>query len=256
MPDGTLLRTQDKSTWTHGSQTMNAVTNPGLRPDEAPTSALSALVDGELSSDELDAVLASLAEPDDGLQTWSRYQLIGDVLRGSAPVAPARSPQDFLAAIRVQLQASAPLVAVPPLVSPPFAQTQAGLSTAAIEHTVLRDAPAANDAVFRWEMVAGLASLAAVMAVSWTLLVTAPASPGGQGGGAQLALVSAPLSGAGTTTGQDRAEPVVVNTAQGPVLRDPQLEALMAQHRRYGDMSALQMPSGFLRNATHDAPTR
>ena len=41
-----------------------------------------------------------------------------------------------------------------------------------------------------------------------------------------------------------------VVTDRGVVLRDPQLEELMAAHRHYGGVSALQMPAGFLRNAT------
>ena len=38
-----------------------------------------------------------------------------------------------------------------------------------------------------------------------------------------------------------------------PVLRDARLEQLLAEHRQYGGMSALQMPAGFLRDATHTA---
>ena len=91
--------------------------------------------------------------------------------------------------------------------------------------------------------MAGLASLAAVVAVSWTLIenVSSPV-----GGGPQLALVSSPA-----TTSPTGA--VVVQTAQGQVLRDARLEELLAEHRQYGGMSALQMPAGFLRNATYDA---
>ncbi len=40
------------------------------------------------------------------------------------------------------------------------------------------------------------------------------------------------------------------------VLRDPQLDALMAAHQQLGGHSALQMPSGFLRNATFERPAR
>ena len=48
--------------------------------------------------------------------------------------------------------------------------------------------------------------------------------------------------------------PVMVAGEQGPVLRDPRLEELMAAHRQAGGMSALQMPAGFLRNAAFDLP--
>ncbi len=40
------------------------------------------------------------------------------------------------------------------------------------------------------------------------------------------------------------------------LLRDPQLDALMAAHQQLGGHSALQTPSGFLRNATFERPAR
>jgi sigma-E factor negative regulatory protein RseA len=40
------------------------------------------------------------------------------------------------------------------------------------------------------------------------------------------------------------------------VIRDAQLEALLAEHRQHGGMSALQTPTGFIRNATYDAAGR
>jgi sigma-E factor negative regulatory protein RseA len=43
-----------------------------------------------------------------------------------------------------------------------------------------------------------------------------------------------------------------MNSPHGPVLRDARLEQLLAEHRQYGGMSALQMPAGFLRDATQD----
>jgi sigma-E factor negative regulatory protein RseA len=207
---------------------MNAAHTPHQPNAETADSALSALVDGELLPHELDGLLASLEDDGAGHDRWNHYQVIGDVLRGSAPASAARAPQAFLAGIRTQLQADKTQ-----------ASSESGdLSTGRLS-TVNRGT-AANDAVFRWKMVAGVASLAAVFAVSWTLLDAVPGLDG-QGAGAQLA---------------QAGKPVVVETAQGPVLRDPQLEALMAQHRQHGSASALQMPAGFLRNATYDAPAR
>ncbi len=40
------------------------------------------------------------------------------------------------------------------------------------------------------------------------------------------------------------------------MIRDPQLDALMAAHQQLGGHSALQMPAGFLRNATFERPAR
>jgi sigma-E factor negative regulatory protein RseA len=104
-------------------------------------------------------------------------------------------------------------------------------------------------------MVAGVASLAAVMAVSWTVLGSSQTNFG-NGSAAQLALVEtapvqagAPTALAASST-DSASQAVVVNTDRGPLIRDARLEALMAEHR-HGGVSALQMPAGFLRNATY-----
>jgi sigma-E factor negative regulatory protein RseA len=44
--------------------------------------------------------------------------------------------------------------------------------------------------------------------------------------------------------------------AAGVILRDPQLDAFLQAHRDAGGPSALQMPAGFLRNATFEGPAR
>lgn len=215
-----------------------------------PASGLSALVDGELTDAELDGLLAGMAHGSTTLAAWHNYQVIGDVLRASAPAAAAKPSQDFLVGIHARLQAEAPLA------QPPQPQRPAQPAPVAVLGHVR--APAANDAVFRWKMVAGLASLAAVMAVSWTVLGTAPSGAGGSNAaGPQLALMGTNpgiSSGTGAPLVQEAA--VVVDTPQGMVIRDAQLEALMAEHRQNGGMSALQMPAGFLRNATYDATGR
>ena len=210
-------------------------------------SGLSALVDGELADAEFDRLLADMDREGESLEAWHCYQVIGDVLRASAPAVATTTPQNFLASMHARLQAEAPVVrslAVPP-----------ALPMAPPEVVGLVRAPAANDAVFRWKLVAGLASLAAVMAVSWTVLGSAPSGAGGNdGAGAQLALMGA--NPGATAPPLPETTAVVVNTPQGAVIRDAQLEALMAEHRQHGGMSALQMPAGFLRNATYDATGR
>ena len=49
---------------------------------------------------------------------------------------------------------------------------------------------------------------------------------------------------------------MAVDTRQGTVIRDAGLERLLAEHRQHGGMSALQNPTGFIRNATYDADAR
>lgn len=202
------------------------------------TEALSALVDGEIDAAELDAWLRAPSDPGDDRARWHSYQVIGDVLRGSAPAAAVVSPQVFLAGVQSRLR-SEPTLAAP---SEP------------VSLRVPVRAPAANDAVFRWKLVAGVASLAAVMAVSWGVIGGAPSGVDGVAG-PQMALLQ-PTPAAPTAADQSAAA-VLVHTERGTVIRDARLQALLAEHRQHGGMSALHMPAGFLRDATHDvAPQR
>jgi sigma-E factor negative regulatory protein RseA len=45
-----------------------------------------------------------------------------------------------------------------------------------------------------------------------------------------------------------------VDSPAGPMVRDARLEEMLAAHKEVGGMSALQVPSGFLRNATFETP--
>ena len=103
---------------------------------------------------------------------------------------------------------------------------------------------AANEAVFRWKLVASVASLAAVLSVAWQIGGVMGVEP-------SQTLASKAPAVANTDLGWQR-----VQTPQGTVLRDAEFEALMAAHRQHGGMTALQMPAGFLRTATFDSSLR
>jgi sigma-E factor negative regulatory protein RseA len=106
----------------------------------------------------------------------------------------------------------------------------------------------ANDAVFRWKLVAGVASISAVAVLTW----------GMAGGGAGPAGVAPQLAVA-------PAAPVVSQTVEQPVrlaggeeqimIRDPRLDELLAQHRQ-GGTTALSLPGGVLRSTTFASPER
>lgn len=208
--------------------------------------AWSALVDGEAVDHEIDAMLAAFGADGEARARWHRYQVIGDVLRGSAPAVTGAPAADFLASLRTRLDSEQPewrpAAAPAARLQPSVAAVQADL--------VAR--PSANEAVFRWKLVAGIASLAAVMAVSWGVMGSLAPSDAGP----QLARSESAAPAAEQVATPVSQPLVVVPTGQGPVIRDPQLEALMAEHRQHAGMSALQMPAGFLRNATFDAPSR
>lgn len=218
---------------------MNATQHSTNRPDAVTgrDECLSVLADARAEASELDRLMSGLdAEAADTLQ---RYELIGDILRSGMPRERSCSdPQRFLAGVRAGIAQEAPVVRPVPALQPAVAVVPA------------RPA-AANDGVFRWKMVAGFASLAAVMAVSWNLLGTG--TPAGLPGNAAPVLVQAP---AGNPVDADPPEAVLVMTPQGAVVRDPQLEQLLNEHRQFGGMTALQAPTGFLRNATYDREGR
>lgn len=203
---------------------------------------VSALCDGYLDERESDDLFARCRLGDEALAQWRGYQLIGEVLRGDGAALPARPPMDFLAELNRRLDA---------------------------EHQPAADAPrplravrgaAANDALFRWKMVSGLASVVALAAVGWTVLGSTPSGPQGPVlAQERVALPPATLASApppAVSAGVPSTRPVVVSTSQGQLIRDPALERLLSEHRQHGGMSAFQTSTGFIRNATYDADAR
>ena len=244
---------------------MNAKHTPKSQPHHGPFSAdgpaavfetesdaalLCALLDGELSEAELADWLSRDPDMDDVAICGQTHQFIGDVLRGQRSLAGSTSASVFLAGVQARLLSEAPAKMAP---------SGSVLPSQAMEVAQVR-APAANDAVFRWKLVAGLASLTAVMAASWSVLETAPAGMGPSTAVPQLALAQPAPEDAGVVrsvaTATSVAAPLAINTRQGVLIRDAELEALMAEHRQHGGVSALQMPAGFLRNATFDSNAR
>ena len=201
---------------------------------------LSALFDGECSMSEVAALTQAYGASAELQQAWARYELLGESLRGATRSSVRVARPDFVAAVMAGIQdsaAQAPDTVRP--APPPVAVAPQMAPTGSV--------PAANDAVFRWKMVAGVSSLFALATLVWQVTV-APASSTGP----QLAQLTPPV----VATSPAPAVFQAVVTERGVMLRDPQIEELMAAHRQHGGMSALQMPAGFLRNATYDVPQR
>lgn len=192
---------------------------------------LSALADGQLQGEEFARAVA-FACTEAGREQWHMHHMVGDVLRSAELAAPSRPL--LLDRLREQL-AQEPL---------PQALAAGELTQVAPESPALADARVANSGVFHWKMVAGLASVAAVAAIGWGTYA-GTAAP--QDGGAQLA--SASSSTLAVADGSN-------GSSQQVMLRDPRLDELLAAHRQFGSTSSLQMPAGFLRNASFDAPAR
>lgn len=194
--------------------------NPSAEPRRL---GWSALFDGECRADELDRLLGheDAAARD---AAWDLYRCIGDALRAHEAAQPSAADPDFVRAVMAR-------VAKEPQVSPePAARLQ--------RRTALPSA--ANAALWRWRALAGVAALAAVVAVLWPVL-----GPTGGVPGEPVTLAGAPAPAAPPTAAE--AEPAA---------RDAQLDDLVAAHRAWGSASALQAPGGFLRTVAYDTPGR
>ncbi|GAB3355077.1 sigma-E factor negative regulatory protein [Giesbergeria sinuosa] len=227
---------------------------------------LSALADGELPDEEWAQAL-DFAASDEGRETWQLYQLVGDVLR--SPELARQTHDDggaFMARLRQNLaQEPTHNDHQPPPHSTPVTPVLAH-NTIALPTAVAPKA-AANDSVFRWKLVAGVASLATVASLAWSTWGSS-GNPGAATG--QWAAVGT----APTTQEVVQAKPVATPvTTENPVtvaqterpnqpsaapvmLRDPRLDELLAAHQQFHGASALQLPAGFLRNANFESPKR
>lgn len=197
---------------------------------------VSALADGRLKGDEFARTVDALASDSHARASWQAYHLVGDVLR-SAELASRSDGADFVDRFRARLQqetaGTAPVV--------PDLPVHGGHGAAV--NVTQRPSPA-NAPAFAWPLVAGVATLTAVAAIAWNVMGLGSARPG-----AELARAN-PVQTAPAQL-QARAEP-----AQPVMIRDARLDELLAAHRESGGASALQMPSGFLRNATFDSAGR
>ena len=196
---------------------------------------LSALVDSDLTSEECIAVLDACKHDFSLLNQWNAYHMVGDVLRSSAPEAAQGADMAFVSRVQHRLASE---------VAPAgeALRSRSGLRLQPSEQGIVPARPentgssqnSANDGSYRWKMVAGLASLAAVCAVAW-------------GASGLLSRTDAPQ----LALDQGNAQ-VVVPSPMGLMVRDTRLEEQLADHRQLGGAAALQMPSGFFRNAAFE----
>ena len=190
---------------------------------------LSALADGQLREEDVAAALEACDQDDAALDCWNTYHLIGDFLRSPADLPAASLAVGGEPGFASRLSARLAHETVATAVALPAARLPAS------PDRVYHRGPASNDGNFRWKLVAGVASLAAVSAIAWNASGLMKSSSG-----PQLA--------------QNASPQIVVTSPQGPVVRDARLEELLAAHRQFGTASALQESSGFLRNATFESP--
>lgn len=189
---------------------------------------ISALADGQLHGAAFARAVEAVATDPQARQMWLTYHLIGDVLRSKEL---AHGSDRFVERVRDRLEQKSGIAT--DLIADSVRQSSAkDLSD--------KENSAANDPIFRWKLVAGFASLAAVAAIGWTVVGSLGAKP------EQAQMAVAPAA-SGT---------VLAASERGTMLRDARLDELLAAHRQLGGASALQTPAGFLRNAAFEGPAR
>ena len=209
-----------------------------MQDDSQNTSEqVSLLVDGRLQGKDFARAVQQIAASDHARQAWDCDHLIGEVMRLGSSRAQGHDPA-FVRRLRLKIARDTPML---------IARDE--VSMAAGEPDLASPEPA-NDTW--WRRVSGLASVVVMALLVWQVYLfadgrNAPASAPqlakvAEGTGASIAPIQRVVT----------SSPAAVADASPALLRDPRLDALLAAHRRFGGTSALQMPSGFLRNATFE----
>ena len=199
---------------------------------------ISALADGQLRDEDFARTVEWVNQTEEARLTWRTYHLVGDVLRSGEPVVSARDA-DFLQSLKLRLQQETPQLRH--VIDPELIANDPGMTGAGVQNRSRYWS--ANDGRFRWKMLAGLASLSTVALIGWQIV-----SGWGDLGGARQ-LVQVPVQALQPEVGLTQPG---VGAEPQRMIRDPQLDALLAAHKQFGGTSALQGPAGFLRNATFE----
>lgn len=226
----------------------------GSETDPSALESLSALMDGEVDAAQVARACTAWRSDAHAQSTWHAYQLIGDALRSEDLCPSPTHDTAFLAALRVRLAdepvifapepavGAADLAAVAPLATPHFANASRNS---------------------RWSWMAPSAVAAGFVLVTGALLVSrTPTTPSASAdsmfarigfGPTQVSqTVNVPTLAASDTSTEPQQSVVLT----GKMLRDTRIDRYLSAHQQFAGTSALGVPSGFLRNAAAEAPTR
>ena len=179
---------------------------------------LSALHDGQLDALQAQALVKASLDDDNLMQQWRSMSAISHVLR---------EQQGGLASRAVS-------AAIPAQAALPLAASQ----------------EAANDGIFLWKMVAGVAAMTAVGSLVWGLLGASGDKALLPQGGMMAAKQAAPAATAFSNGQNMIAVGGQVAGQEIMMIRDPRLDELLTAHKQFGGVSALQQPAGSLRSVS------
>ncbi len=195
---------------------------------------LSALADGELGAEEVARACANWRKGASSQATWHTYHLIGDVLRSDDLASSPRADRMMLDNVRDRLAREPVVFAPAPTLQPARADRRqrnpwpwAALSAVA----------------------AGFAGVAGVLVVLGGTSIDSSLPKTGISDAGLPATISSAAS-----RSFDQSSQAVL--ADGRLVRDARLDRYLDAHKHFSGVSALGVPSTFLRGATSDASNR
>jgi sigma-E factor negative regulatory protein RseA len=220
----------------------------GSESETSALESLSAMTDGELDAAAAARTCSAWRDDASMRSTWHAYQLIGDVLRSDDLASPPGRDAAFLESLRARL------VDEPTVLAPDAAMQPA---VAAEPAAAARFANGVRRA--RWSWMAPSAVAAGFVLVAGALMVTRAPQPGGaEQAAASILAQRAPLqlAGAPSFAASDVALESQTLVVDGKLMRDARLERYLNAHKQFAGSTVLGVPSGFLRNAAVEAPSR
>jgi sigma-E factor negative regulatory protein RseA len=196
---------------------------------KADSELVSALADGQLQGDAFLQALELLEQSEQARTQWDAYHLTADVMHSGAAFSCATPSTDFLLRLRKRMAS----------------QTREPSDADPIQAVTRASVPAANDPSRHWRWMAVCASVVASLSLGWNL--------SGNGGGS---LAAGPLAQWTPALAPSSPGLTTALTPAGVMIRDSRIDQLLAEHQQFGGTSALQMPTGFLRNATFEKTVR
>jgi sigma-E factor negative regulatory protein RseA len=218
----------------------------GSFDEAAARQGLSALADGEAGSADTVASCETWSRDATVRRDWHAWHLIGDVLRSEDLASDPRADRQFCAAVFARLASEAVVLAPSPRAT--------------------ADVPSRADSRrrsgrSRWTFASAVAAGFFLVAGTFALLrpgeAPAPAPIALADGAVAPAVAAVPAPAAvAPIAAADSAAPPVAVVADNRLIRDAQLDGYLVAHKQFAGISALGVPSVFLRSATVDSASR
>lgn len=223
---------------------MAGADRPLASPYRDVQEALSALADGELSSQALPDITEQTAQSEDIRRSWYSYHLVGDVLRTGLSLS---HPADAAMLGRLRSRLSR---------EERYAHTRdttesiaLELLNAGVKVEIHPGKVAANEARFSWQLAGGMACLLLVTSLGWQMgLPWAQHAREAQLAGTTRAVPVTALRGLTGSLAALESAPTL--------LRDPQLDAALQAQRPPTGVPVSPGAAGLVRNATFEGMRR